>query len=47
MGSKDVRRRESKKQKKDQKTAVALSPITVSPQVEVLPKRKATKEPKE
>ena len=47
MGNRDTRRRESKKPKKDEKKVEALTPISTSPSVQVVPKRKAPKEPRE
>ena len=47
MSNKDAPRRERKKLKKEGKKGVALSPITTTPSVEVVPKGKPAKEPRE
>ena len=48
MGNKDVRRRESKKVKKEKRKDEAVNPIsTTQPVVEVVPKGKTGKDPKE
>ncbi len=47
MAKRDIQRRERKKVKKGDGKAVPLSPIVANPPVEVVPKGKAGKEPKE
>ena len=48
MGNKDVRRRESKKVKKEKRKDQAVNPISVTqPVVEVVSKSKTSKVPKE
>lgn len=47
MGKKDYGRKERKKAKKDVGKAATLGPVTPTPQVEVVQKRKAAKEPTE
>ena len=47
MAKKDFNRRERKKPKKDEGKATTLGPISITPPVEVLPKGKSAKEPRE
>ena len=47
MAKKDIARREKKKPRKDGAKAATISPINPNAPLEVIPKRKAAKEPKE
>ena len=47
MAKKDIARREKKKTRKDGTKAATISPISPNAPLEVIPKGKASKEPKE
>jgi hypothetical protein len=47
MGNRDVRKRETKKQKKDAKKPAPSIALTPTADVQVVPKGKARKEPEE
>ena len=47
MGNRDSQRRERKKPKKNENKTEPLGPVSSSPPVEVIPKGKAAKQPKE